>query len=111
MTTPPPDPMSLIAAGLTANSPPQIRHALDLYAASRRGLTPAILDRVLAFAVRRGKPDIVRYLIDEAGCRVEGVRAESVGRGEGEEGGDVVGVLEVLVGRGWDVNGGGEGGR
>lgn len=55
----------------------------------------------------------MRYLLDgNVGCSVEGVRPGSVGvaaRGEGgeEEGkeGDVIKVLDVLVERGWDVNG------
>lgn len=52
----------------------------------------------------------MRYLLDgDAGCSVEGVRPGSVGvaaRGEGgEEEGDVIKVLDVLVERGWDVNG------
>ena len=63
----------------------------------------------------------MRYLVEEVGWGVEGVRAgwvggavrglEAAGGVEGKDGGeegDVIGVLEVLVERGWDVNGRGE---
>lgn len=111
---PPQNPMDLVASALTHNSPALIQQALDLVSTtSRRGLTPTVRDRILNLAVKRAKPDLVRYLLDgNAGCSVEGVRPGSVGvaaRGEGgeEEGkeGDVIKVLDVLVERGWDVNG------
>lgn len=141
---PPQKPMDLVASALTHNSPTTLQQALDLFANnSRRGLTPTILDRVLNLAVKRAKPDLVRYLLDHSGggggmgigCSIEKVRPWSVGvavrgggeeKGEGEEGheggkgkergeegkgegkvkeGDVIKVLDVLVERGWDVNG------
>lgn len=111
---PPQNPMDLVASALTHNSPKLLQQALDLFStASRRGLTPTVRDRILNLAVKRAKPDLVRYLLDgNVGCSVEGVRPGSVGvaaRGEGgeEEGkeGDVIKVLDVLVERGWDVNG------
>ena len=69
-------------------------------------------------AVKKGKAGLVRWLIDERGAEVGMIRGEGLGawlrgvEGEGEEGreNDVIGVLEVLVGRGWDVNGRGAGG-
>lgn len=126
-TTPPQTPplaapMDLIAAGLDQNSTALVQQGLDLFARrGRRGLDAVALDRALALAVRRASPDVVRYLLDAAGARAGGVAAGRIGaavhggdEGEGEEGvgrvGRVVGVLEVLVERGWDVNGRGVGG-
>lgn len=114
-TTPPPtqNPMDLVASALTHNSPALLQQALDLFSTtSRRGLTPTVRDRILNLAVKRAKPDLVMYLLDGDGgdgWSVEGVRPGSVdvaARGEGgEEEGDVIKVLDVLVERGWDVNG------
>lgn len=111
-----PDPMEIIASGLTQNSPILVQQGLDIFANSRRGLDSTTLDRVLNFAVKRAKPDIVRYLLDKTGCTVEklrpyyvGVAVGFIGKGEDEECrcevGDVIGVLEALVERGWDING------
>ena len=82
-------------------------------------------------AVKSAKPDIVRFLCDRTDVEVgrlgtgrvgeglerkggvgeEGVGSGKEGVGSGKEGvGSVIEVLEVLVERGWDVNGGGEGG-
>ena len=87
------------------------------------GLDAVALDRALALAVRRASPDVVRYLLDAAGARAGGVAAGRIGaavgevdeEGEEEDGGvgkvgRVVGMLEVLVERGWDVDGRGAGG-
>lgn len=49
----------------------------------------------------------MRWLLDEGGCEVGMVRG-FVPRGMVGEEGNVVGVLEVLVGRGWGVNDEGE---
>ena len=75
--------MDLITHALTKNSPPLLRQGLDRVAHSPRGLTPAIRDRVLEMAVKKGKPDVVRFLVDECGFEVGGVRAGAVGAAGG----------------------------
>ena len=107
--------MDLILAGLAQQNPiPTVQQGLELIAArSPKGLTPALLQRVLNLAVKKKRADVVKWLIDEGGAEVGMVRGASlggfVGGGGGEGGGE--GVLEVLVERGWDVNAGGGGGK
>lgn len=114
-------PRDILIAAVASNSIPQIQRGLDLFAQSRRGLGDNTREWLLNLAVQSRKPDVVRFLVDVAGARVEMVRAQTVGRagregeGEGERGGErdgkeeggvekVIQVMEVLVQRGWDVN-------
>ena len=65
-------------------------------------------------AVKRAKPDIVRYLLDTTDVKVENwpsARINSAMEMAGKEGvGRVIEVLEVLVEKGWDINGREQGG-
>ena len=101
-------PIDVIAEGLTQNSTAIVQQGLDLYANSRGGLDSFALDRVLSFAVKRAKPDIVRYLLDTTDVKVESLpsaRIRSAMDMAGEEGvGSIIEVLNVLVEKGWDVN-------
>ena len=105
--------MDLILAGLAQQNPiPTVQQGLELIARrSPKGLTPALLQRVLNLAVKKKRADVVKWLIDEGGAEMGMVRGVSLGGfvGGGEEGGE--GVLEVLVERGWDVNAAGGGGK
>lgn len=108
-------PIDAIAEGLTQNSTALVQQGLDLFANNSRGdLSPFALDRVPAWAVKCAKPDVVRYLLDTTDVKVENLPAARIGEamemvgGEGVE--RVIGVLNVLVEQGWDVNGSGEGG-
>ena len=107
-------PIDLIAEGLTQNSSAIVQQGLDLYANSRRGLNSFALDRALSLAVKSAKPDIVRYLLDTTDVKVESLpsaRISSAMDVVGEEGvGRIIEVLNVLVEKGWDVNGRGQGG-
>lgn len=116
MTTPssqppspfPSSPRTTISDGIDQNSIPKVRHGLDLFAHSRRGLDSFGLDWALSLAVKRARPDIVRYLLDETDGKVDGLSPFKVGiaaRDPGIEVGKVEEVLKVLVERGWDVNG------
>ena len=109
-----PVPIDVIADGLTQNSTARVQQGLDLFANSRRGLDPFALDRVLSLAVKRAKPDIVRYLLDTTDVKVESLPAARIRSAmdmAGEEGvGRVMEVLEILVEKGWDVDGRGQGG-
>ena len=70
-----------------------------------------VLDRILSLAVKSAKPDIVRFLCDRTDVEVGRLGTGRVGGAvEGEEVGRVRGVLEVLVERGWGLEGGGGGG-
>ncbi len=106
-------PIDVIAEGLTHNSTAIVQQGLDLYANSRRGLNSFTLDRALSLAVKRAKPDIVRYLLDTTDVKVESLPSARIGSAmdmAGEEGvGSIIGVLNVLVERGWDGNGRGQG--
>lgn len=117
MSTEDQSPRDILATAIATNSIPGIQHGLDLFAQSRRGLGDNTLEWLLNLAVKSSKRDVVKYLVDVAGARVEMVRAQTVGiasreeEGEsgerdGKEGGveKVIQVLEVLVQRGWDVN-------
>ena len=116
MTTPtlqtqpqPPKPSArdIISNGIDNNSISQVRQGLDLFAQSRRGLDSFSLDWALSLAVKRARPDIVRYLLDETDVKVEGLSPLKVGiaaRDQNIEVGKVKEVLEVLVEKGWDVN-------
>ncbi|KAL8699463.1 MAG: hypothetical protein Q9201_005990 [Fulgogasparrea decipioides] len=110
-------PRDILVTAIATNSIPEIQHGLDLFAQSRCGLSDNNLEWALNLAVKSSKPDVVSYLVDVAGARVEMVRAQTVGTAsggeegereerDGEEGGmeKVIQVLEVLVQRGWDVN-------
>ena len=104
-----PVPIDVIAEGLTQNSTAIVQQGLDLFAHSRRGLNSFALGRALSLAVKRAKPDIVRYLLDTTDVKVESwpsARINSAMDMAGEEGvGRVIEVLEVLVEKGWDING------
>ena len=107
-------PIDLIAEGLAQNSTTIVQQGLDLYANSRRGLNSFALNRALSLAVKRAKPDIVRYLLDTTDVKVENLPTARIGSAidmVGEEGvGRIIEVLKVLVEKGWDVNGRGQGG-
>ncbi|KAI9704736.1 MAG: hypothetical protein M1836_006516 [Candelina mexicana] len=109
------NPMDIIMSGLAENSVTKIQQGLDLFSTKSRGLDSDTLDRVLNLAVTQAKPNIVRYLLDETKCTVEGLSPWYVGRAAGaidgygeEELGyrlrDVIAVLDILVERGWDIN-------
>ncbi len=111
-----PSPMETIYSGITQNSFTLVQQGLDIFASSRKGLTSRVLDRTLNLAIKRAKPGIVRYLLDETDCSVAGLSwfhvgfaATTKGNGAGEWGfecevEDVIAVLEVLVEKGLDVN-------
>lgn len=103
-----PSARDIISNGIDNNSISQVRQGLDLFAQSRRGLDSFSLDWALSLAVKRARPDIVRYLLDETDVKVEGLSPLKVGiaaRDHNIEVGKVREVLEVLVEKGWDVNG------
>ena len=106
--------MDIIAEGLTQNSTAIVQQGLDRYASRPRGLGYSALYETLTFAVRSGKPDIVRYLLDTTNAKVEYVSFEQINMamstaGEGPAG-KVIEVMEVLVDKGWDINRSGQGG-
>ena len=102
-------PIAVIAEGLTQNSTAIVQQGLDLYANSHRGLNSFAPNRALFLAVKRAKPDIVRYLLDTTDVKVESLpsarirSAMDMAGGEGVE--SITEVLNVLVEKGWDVNG------
>lgn len=69
-------PRETISQGIDTNSTEKINAGLELFRQSRRGLTASTLEWALNFAVKRAKADIVKFLVDDKGARVEGVKAE-----------------------------------
>lgn len=107
-----PSPRDIIVSGVRQNSIHPVRHDLDLFAHSSKGLNSFTLDWALSFAIKKAQPDIARYLIDETDIAVERLSPLNVGYavrqldtpiGEGEVR-RLQEVLEVLVEKGWDIN-------
>jgi len=101
---PSPSPRALITTGIISNSIPEVRHGIGILTGSRKGSDPAW---ALARALEHAQPDIVRYLLDEAGATVDGLGPFTVAAAavDGEaETAQQERAWEVLVERGWDVN-------
>lgn len=99
-----PSPRAIITTGIINNSIPEVRRGIDILSSSRKGFDPAW---ALSHAIKHAQPDIVRYLLDEAGATVEGLGPFTVGAAAVDreaETGRVESTWEVLVERGWDVN-------
>ncbi|KAI4126333.1 MAG: hypothetical protein LQ338_003810 [Usnochroma carphineum] len=102
-------PRTLLTTAILQNSLPDLRTALDRFLQTPRGLDKAALEWALNLAVKRARPEVVRWLLEETEAEVGMVGVGSLGVGgrevgEGVEGKEVVGILEILVERGWDVN-------
>lgn len=104
--------MDVIAEGLAQDSTAIIQQGLDLFANSSKGLDAFALYRAFSLAVKRAKPDIVRYFLDTTDVKVKSSILPSIDMAvqladeEGEGVGKVIEVLEILVEKGWDVNDG-----
>ncbi|KAG7005185.1 hypothetical protein G7Y79_00021g050520 [Physcia stellaris] len=111
MSKPPPTPHQILAAGIIANSIPQVQHGIDLLSNTRRGFEPL---KALRQAIMHCQPEIVRYLLAETGATVEDLPPRYVYyamncRGEVREEEmmemeRVERTWDVLVEEGWDVN-------
>lgn len=105
--------------GVIHNSTAIIQQGLDLFANSSKKINFFSPHRALSLAIKRAKPDIVRYVLDTTDTTVESLSLTSIlhalrmvdEEGEGSTDlGKVVEVLEVLVEKGWDINGGAQSG-